>query len=93
MLITCSECGNLISDRAQTCPHCGYPVSTQLLHCVRCDELIHPQTPGCRRCGLPTYETVDMYRKYPEPKYTKEMRGYWASIDLIGKGYEWKLFK
>lgn len=25
-MIECNECGNLISDQADACPHCGYPV-------------------------------------------------------------------
>lgn len=26
-LITCPECGNLVSEKAEQCPNCGYPVS------------------------------------------------------------------
>ena len=26
-LLTCPECGGKVSDRAECCPHCGYPVS------------------------------------------------------------------
>ena len=26
-LISCSECGNQISDKAATCPHCGAPTA------------------------------------------------------------------
>ena len=26
MLIKCEECGQVVSDRAQSCPHCGAPV-------------------------------------------------------------------
>ena len=25
MLVDCPECGNKISDKAEACPHCGYP--------------------------------------------------------------------
>ena len=28
-LIKCPECGNEISDKAQSCPKCGYPLSEQ----------------------------------------------------------------
>lgn len=28
-LITCKDCGNLISDKAQACPRCGSPVTIQ----------------------------------------------------------------
>lgn len=27
-LITCPECGGLVSDKATTCIHCGYPMNT-----------------------------------------------------------------
>lgn len=26
-MIKCPECGNNISDKATTCPHCGYPIN------------------------------------------------------------------
>ena len=29
-LINCEECGREVSDRARSCPHCGFP--------VKCDE-------------------------------------------------------
>lgn len=28
-LITCPECNSQVSDKAATCPHCGYPISEQ----------------------------------------------------------------
>lgn len=28
MLITCPECELQVSDKAYTCPHCGYPLKT-----------------------------------------------------------------
>ena len=28
MLITCKECGGMVSDKAVACPHCGYPMKT-----------------------------------------------------------------
>lgn len=28
MLIACPECSGKVSDKAQACPHCGYPVSS-----------------------------------------------------------------
>ena len=27
-LITCNECGQMVSDKASACPHCGNPIST-----------------------------------------------------------------
>ena len=29
MLITCIECGGSISDKAASCPHCGYPLKSE----------------------------------------------------------------
>lgn len=26
-LIKCKECGKEISDKAENCPHCGYPIN------------------------------------------------------------------
>lgn len=31
-LIKCNECGNVISDRATRCPHCGCPVGQQIIY-------------------------------------------------------------
>lgn len=28
MLVQCPECGNTISEQAEQCPHCGYPLHT-----------------------------------------------------------------
>lgn len=28
-LISCPECGKMISDKAKFCPSCGYPIDTQ----------------------------------------------------------------
>jgi len=33
-LITCSECGGKMSDRATECPHCGCPIEI-----AKCDEV------------------------------------------------------
>ena len=30
-LILCPECGNTISDKANSCPQCGYPIAASLL--------------------------------------------------------------
>ena len=31
-LITCPECGNAVSDKAATCIHCGFPISSYLAY-------------------------------------------------------------
>ena len=56
-LITCSECGNQMSDKAQNCPKCGAPnpnaapiqqftYQPQFNPCAR-----HPQAPAIATCG------------------------------------------
>ena len=30
MLIKCLECGLQLSDKAYSCPHCGYPMTTNV---------------------------------------------------------------
>lgn len=42
-LIKCPECGKEISDKAEVCIHCGYPVK-------KMDENIPPQVDKCPMC-------------------------------------------
>ena len=51
-LINCKECGQLISDTAYTCPHCGAPVIKDV-YCPRCGERIPQNVRYCPRCGEP----------------------------------------
>lgn len=54
-LIQCPECGHDISDRAEKCIHCGYPLNeifsseTHKWRCANCGELTSSSL--CHKCG------------------------------------------
>ena len=57
-LIKCSECSKEISDKAETCVHCGCPLSATLekaYKLTKCPECGHPmeffKDDATRRCG------------------------------------------
>jgi hypothetical protein len=35
---TCPDCGDEVSDRAETCPHCGYPLALARAEAAESDE-------------------------------------------------------
>jgi hypothetical protein len=37
MIVKCPECGGNVSDRAKTCPHCGYELALASGKYVKCD--------------------------------------------------------
>ena len=38
-LIKCEECGQMVSDKASACPHCGCPVKVPMV-CPECGEAV-----------------------------------------------------
>lgn len=49
-LIHCPECNSQISDRATTCPHCGYPVADK-----ETQFRVKKRNFKCPRCGCTRY--------------------------------------
>lgn len=47
-LIKCTECGNMVSDKADRCPHCGCPVSVILSETAKAPENPPVQEPAQR---------------------------------------------
>ncbi len=45
-LIKCTECGNMVSDKAEKCPHCGCPVSIILSETEKAAEKPSAQEPA-----------------------------------------------
>lgn len=60
-IIKCPECGHDVSDKATSCPHCGFNIST-LKHCEECNAIISESEANCPNCGSPT----PWSRKCPE---------------------------
>ena len=55
-LIDCSECGQKVSDKAASCPHCGNPILPKMAgnHCSECGEAVSDKAAACPECGNPT---------------------------------------
>lgn len=56
-LIKCVECGKEISDRAESCPNCGCPVSADISEkvsrkCLYCGESLNENELYCDACGM-----------------------------------------
>lgn len=51
-LIKCNECGQMVSDKASTCPKCGAPIEPSI-KCEECGESISPLSISCPKCGAP----------------------------------------
>lgn len=49
-LINCPECGKQISDAAQVCPDCGFPVG-KTKYCQHCGQKIPVENKFCNKCG------------------------------------------
>lgn len=50
-MINCPECGRQISDKALSCPGCGYDMIAP--RCVECGEVISDLAAVCPKCGCP----------------------------------------
>lgn len=57
-LIKCPECGKEISDTAESCIHCGYPLTDDNSKqdepfCTSCGNPLKPGSKFCGKCGTP----------------------------------------
>ncbi len=57
-LIKCEECGQMVSDKAEACPHCGCPVERPLV-CPECGQVVEDNHSYCKNCGCPIKPTVE----------------------------------
>ncbi len=51
-LIKCPECGNNVSDKAESCPNCGFSVAS-LIKCPECGNMFSGKADACPNCGIP----------------------------------------
>ena len=51
-LTKCIECGQMVSDKATSCPHCGAPIVKTIV-CEDCGTEIPEGTKTCPTCGCP----------------------------------------
>ena len=101
-MIKCSECGQMVSDKAAACPHCGYPVKVPMV-CPECGEAISERDSYCLKCGCPlnqntqpqAVEQVDYNWNEDEEKPNNTMKwllGILAALAVLGGAaiYAWQ---
>lgn len=70
-LINCPECGRKVSDKADACMNCGFPIqeiqkNVGLINCPDCGKEVSDETDICMNCGFPIREmekTFDVKEK------------------------------
>lgn len=80
-LIKCEDCGQMVSDRASTCPNCGAPIVKRVL-CEECGSQIPSGATLCPTCGCPVLPIANVapasvaqtpmqpqYQPQPQPQY------------------------
>lgn len=55
-IIKCPECGQSVSDMAEQCPNCGYPIHTNIMKCPECGNDVPKNMDKCPNCGFPIKE-------------------------------------
>ncbi len=61
-LISCSNCGKEVSDKAKICPSCGYQLVEKIITeetpiiCEDCGTEMPPYADACPKCGCPVSE-------------------------------------
>ncbi len=68
-LIKCEECGQMVSDKASACPHCGCPVKVPMV-CPECGEAVTEGDSYCQKCGCPLDHT-------PQPQAEEQANYSW----------------
>ena len=59
-LVYCPKCGQSVSDKASSCPHCGFALSGQntvlqnTIKCEECGDVYEVSLSSCPTCGCPT---------------------------------------
>lgn len=73
-LIQCTECGQMVSDKAEACPHCGAPVE-HLMKCEDCGSEYGVSVTACPKCGCPNpnftagQQSTESASAQPQPQY------------------------
>jgi len=76
-LINCPYCGNQVSDKAETCVHCGKTLikGSDEKHCEECGTVLSEEDKVCPKCGCPVVDrNIDQKPVEIEKKVTKEQK-------------------
>ena len=63
-MISCLECGAQVSDKAESCIKCGYPIIT----CSECNTLVSDNLEACAECGCPIKKATLTQGVAPKPR-------------------------
>ena len=70
-MVKCPNCGEMISDRAKECVHCGYKLNNFTVQCPDCGTYVSEDLDVCPKCGCPLHERQpDKKRKKKSPLKT-----------------------
>jgi len=83
-LVSCPNCNKEVSDKATTCPACGYELGsspTSPLICRECKAALSPEDKFCPNCGCPTEiteaqpktETIGINQEKPKKNKKKSI--------------------
>lgn len=69
-LISCPECGREVSDKANACPNCGYPIEQDKIKenkliCPYCGEEVQVEEGYCSSCGMRIEPYRSEKKSYP----------------------------
>jgi primosomal protein N' len=90
-LIRCPECAREASDKAKSCPNCGYPLATptatQTVKCHDCAKEFPLEQEVCPACGLFNAQ------KYQNAEPASEGASHAPTAPIFTKQPEWKTAK
>lgn len=69
----CSDCGNMVSIRAESCPNCGAPQEDKVRPCPDCGKLVSIHAEACPNCGAP--QNQDSSLDEPAPPLPEPIQG------------------
>lgn len=69
-IIKCPECGQSVSDQAEQCPKCGFPIHTNLIKCPECGKEVSRNVDKCPFCGFPIKEVEEKDAETKKKKKT-----------------------
>ena len=55
-MVKCPNCGEMISDRASECVHCGCKLNNFTVQCPECGIYVSEDLKVCPKCGCPLHE-------------------------------------
>ncbi len=81
-LIKCTECGHMVSDKADCCPNCGCPLEKKI-YCEECGQELLIKDAICPNCGCPArdYSAKDGAEPNNQYQYSYSEQGVEGSLN------------